>query len=171
MFDSFDIDTEDYSDVLAHDDDCKIQAKNIVEQANCQVMKNRAAQAIRDRHSGRKSTFDIIKNWANRAVIDLDSIKPGYESLEADNLICIRAEDKDIYSKNNSIGFYGRLDYKGTKDPIVRHVLLENERELVWEFGLGKEAIYDINKNLEEWIRKEGILQLNHFNNDRETGT
>ena len=134
MFDSFDIDTEDYSDVLAHDDDCKIQAKNIVEQANCQVMKNRAAQAIKDRHSGRRSTFDIIKNWANRVVIDLDSIKPGYESLEADNLICIRAEDKDVYSKNNSVGFYGRLDYKGTKDPIVRHVLLENERELVWAF-------------------------------------
>lgn len=134
MFDSFDIDTEDYSDVLAHDDDCKIQAKNIVEQANCQVMKNRAAQAIKDRHSGRRSTFDIIKNWANRAVIDLDSIKPGYESLEADNLICVRAEDKDVYSKNNSVGFYGRLDYKGTKDPIVRHVLLENERELVWAF-------------------------------------
>ena len=76
MFDSFDIDAEDYSDVLAHDDDCKIQAKNIVEQANCQVMKNRAAQAIKDRHSGRRSTFDIIKNWANHAVIDLDSIKP-----------------------------------------------------------------------------------------------
>lgn len=101
---------------------------------------------------------------SKKSLLDLPRITEKWPQCVIIGKRVTKEQARDIIRKTDY--FFSYKYILGNDTEFVKELRTWMGMPPVWEYGLGQETFYDMNKNLEEWKRKEGILQLNHFNND-----